>query len=367
MKKIGIYTFWNVPNYGAFMQAYALQRVIDSLVPNDEVRQVGHLCKKHYDSYYAAINYHYKWTFVNPHFYKDLFWRMQHRQQIYNLRRFLQYYEDIPHITVSSSKELNTIPFDIIVLGSDMIWDYSQKQFGADSHLFGGNFNAQKIISYAPSFGTVTVDMNVPGYVKHGLNQLKDISVRDENSARVIEKITGNKATIVLDPTLLWDFQKDKNIVCPDISKYILVYGIEFSEKMICQAKKYAAKHHLKLIWLKSGSENFNWCDEVIEQQELTPFEWAGYFSNAEAVMTSRYHGLLFGLIFERPIIFYPLSFIMAKANSLIDSLDLGKVLVAGKSFDAQIEWSWNYLEINKRIRVLRQQSIGFLKNAIEV
>ena len=31
MKKydIGILTFWNVPNYGAFMQAYALQKVLE--------------------------------------------------------------------------------------------------------------------------------------------------------------------------------------------------------------------------------------------------------------------------------------------------------------------------------------------------
>lgn len=367
MKRIGIYTFWNVPNYGAFMQAYALQRVLESLAPKDEIKQIGYLCKKHYNSYYAFINCQHKWSWVNPYFYRDILERLHHRQQTYNLRNFLQYYESIPHISVSRVKELDNIPFDVVILGSDIIWDYSQKQFGDDPHLFGGNFNARKIISYAPSFGTVTVDMSVPDYVRQGLNRLEAISVRDENSAHIIEKITGNKAIIVLDPTLLWNFKKDKNVVCPDIPKYILVYGIEFSEKMICQAKKYAAEHHLKLIWLKSGSENFNWCDEVIEQQELTPFEWAGYFSKAEAVMTSRYHGLLFGLIFERPIIFYPIPFIMAKASSLIDSLDLGKVLVVGKSFDAQIEWLWNYPEINKRIGILRQHSIEFLKNAIEV
>lgn len=72
MKKIGIYTFWNVPNYGCFLQAYALQKQIQLLNNNIEVKQIGYLNKKHYDNYYSIIDFSVKYWFINPYFYKKL-------------------------------------------------------------------------------------------------------------------------------------------------------------------------------------------------------------------------------------------------------------------------------------------------------
>ena len=51
--KIGIYTFWNVPNYGTFMQAYALQKIIGRIFPGDDVRQIAYLNPRHYKAYYG--------------------------------------------------------------------------------------------------------------------------------------------------------------------------------------------------------------------------------------------------------------------------------------------------------------------------
>lgn len=347
------------------MQAYALQQVLSSSLPDDEVRQIGYLSKRHYDSYYAVVDFNFKFWLINPHFYKNILSSLKNIKHTYNTRKFLRYYEKIPHIAISSANKRNEMMFDVVILGSDIIWDYSQRQFGADGYLFGLGFNAHRIVAYAPSFGTVTPDMPIPEYVRNGLNRLTEISVRDENSANIVEKITGNKTCIVLDPTLLWNFKTDENIVLPNCENYILVYGIEFSEELIGQAKKYAAEKHLKLIWLKSGNENFDWCDVAIDQDQLSPFEWAGYFQGAEAIMTSRYHGLLFGLIFEKKIIFFPIPFIMAKADSLIAALDLKTVLVDYTDFANKINWMWDYSSINEKLNCLRVSSKVFLREAI--
>ena len=48
---IGILTFWNVPNYGTFAQAYALQKAIAAIDEQRDVRQIAYLNKKHYNSY----------------------------------------------------------------------------------------------------------------------------------------------------------------------------------------------------------------------------------------------------------------------------------------------------------------------------
>ena len=44
---IGIQTFWNVPNYGTFAQAYALQKVLQQLNINKSVQQIAHLDQHH--------------------------------------------------------------------------------------------------------------------------------------------------------------------------------------------------------------------------------------------------------------------------------------------------------------------------------
>lgn len=54
---IGILTFWDVPNYGTFAQAYALQKAIEKISGKRDVRQIAHLDKKHRDFYFDYKSY----------------------------------------------------------------------------------------------------------------------------------------------------------------------------------------------------------------------------------------------------------------------------------------------------------------------
>ena len=115
-----------------------------------------------------------------------------------------------------TAQELEQAKFDTVVLGSDIIWDYSFEIFDKDPFLFGSKLNAKKKISYAASFGTIKESEPIPEYVKKSLLDMDEISVRDLNSARIVEKIVGKKPEVVLDPTYLWDFTKDSNVIKPD-------------------------------------------------------------------------------------------------------------------------------------------------------
>lgn len=88
---------------------------------------------------------------------------------------------------------------------------------------------------------------------------------------------------------------------------------------------------------------------------------------SAAAVFTCTYHGLIFGLIFNKRIIFSPAQFILDKASSLIAFLDLDKVLIGYTSFEDKIDWDWDYVKINKSINTLKEKSLNFLKDAIGV
>ena len=192
MRTIGIYTFWNVPNYGTFMQAYALQKWLQFLYPRDDIRQIAYLDPVHYRMYYSLVNTCFRYHLINPHFYKDVLRRWKQREGIAKLKKFLQYYEKyIPHFAVTDDAELKKLHFDCVVLGSDIIWDFTIPCFHQDPQLFGLGFQADQVISYAPSFGTVKMGMRIPDYVRNGLVKMNHVSVRDSNSEQLVNHIVG--------------------------------------------------------------------------------------------------------------------------------------------------------------------------------
>lgn len=361
MKRIGILTFWNVPNYGAFMQAYALQKAIQNRYNEYDVVQISHLHKRHYNIYYSKVNFRYRYWFINPKFYKGLLKNLMSVNKFKRRKKFIEYYKCIPHIYLKEKIDI----LDYLVLGSDIIWDYNINFFGRDKYLFGIGINAKRKISYAPSFGTVKKNNDVPNYVVKGLQQLNDISVRDGNSLELVKNIVNREARLVLDPTLIWDFETDNNIVKPDLDEeYIVVYGSYFTEILIDGAKEYCKKNNLRLVCLSSLDDKFDWCDIIIDQDSINPFEWTGYFKYAKAIMTCTYHGLMFGLVFKKNIVFNPTPFIMDKAENLIDILNLKDVLIEYQEFNEKISWNWDYNRIDGILGELRKNSYDYLDGA---
>ena len=123
----------------------------------------------------------------------------------------------------------------------------------------------------------------------------------------------------------------------------------------------------MKIICLNSLNDIYDWCDETIDQDELNPFEWAGYFKYAEIIMTCTYHGLLFGLIFNKKIVFNPTQFILDKAMSLINELNLKEVLIDTTSFFNKVEYSWDYNIINMKLSELKTKSILYLRESLDL
>ncbi|WP_287477700.1 polysaccharide pyruvyl transferase family protein [Anaerostipes sp.] len=358
---VGILTFWNVPNYGTFAQAYALEQVLTTLFPNRDVRQIAYLNKKHYDNYY---NKRLPKNFLKKSFYEELKILLD-STSAYNLRkkRFPQYYQSIKHTESMNRDQLINTRFDTVILGSDIIWDYSFECFDKDPFLFGLGLNSKEIIAYATSFGTIKADAVFPNYVKKGIIGMKEISVRDNNSADIVEKITGIRPPVVLDPTWLWDFDSDINIVKPIYKDYIIVYGQDFTKKYIEELIIYAKEKNLKLVCLDCNNDHYGWCDVLIRQADLSPFEWIGLFKYAQIIATSTYHGLTFGLIFNKPIVFCATEFILSKAGDFLKELGLYDLLsVKDQSIKKMAEYEWDYKGINCIIENKKKKSINYLR-----
>ena len=361
---IGILTFWNVPNYGTFAQAYALQKVLEKLLPGRNILQIAYLNKKHYDSYYSFLPRCAPW---HKRFFSDLIKRTNPLSK-YNKRRqmFLKSYSLIPHTERMIKGDFSSVSFNRVVLGSDIVWDYSFKIFDKDPFLFGIGINSNEMISYAASFGTIKCGSKLPGYVKTGLQRMDKISVRDKNSAAIVKAAVGTEPTQVLDPTWLWDFNNDSNIIKPKYQNYMIVYGQDFSFEQIQGIIEYAKANKLMLICLDCNDDNYSWCDLTIKQYELSPFAWIGFFKYAQTIATTTFHGLTFSLIFNKRFAFCKTKFIMDKAGDFLKEIGLFDLFNSECSISDMINWDWDYECINKIINEKREKSFAFLLEDID-
>lgn len=360
---IGILTFWNVPNYGTYAQAYALQGILQEINDKKEVKQIAHLDERHFDFYYDKKAYYRKFSIWKKSFWRSFFIKAD--CSLLKEREFINAYALIPHTEDIHNDNIKSFKFDKLFLGSDIVWDYSIKVFNNDPLLFGQGFDAKEIDAYAASFGTAPVDAEVPAYVNIALKKMKHISVRDEKSAEIVEKVTGIKPPIVLDPTWLWDFNNDENIIKPLEEDYILVYGQDFTPLFIENLRKYANVSNMRIIALDCNEDHYNWCDKMIAQSELTPFQWIGYFKYASYVATSTFHGITFSLIFNKNFAFCKTDFIMAKIDTFLKELQLFEVFDKNPNdVFGMLNYDFNYAYINKVIEGKRLASLDFLRKA---
>lgn len=106
--------------------------------------------------------------------------------------------------------------FDSVVIGSDEVFNCCQESlWGYSTQLFGdkSKIQSKRVFSYAGSFGYTTLKdlhkYSVAEEIAYNLNNLKAISVRDENSKNIILKLTGKKALLHLDPVLIYGYKKE--------------------------------------------------------------------------------------------------------------------------------------------------------------
>lgn len=344
MKRVGILTFWGVPNCGTFAQAYALRNTVQKIHKSSEVFQIAYLNEKHKKFYDISEN------------------TAEEADKKRN-DMFTACYNQMPHINVQETQELLLNErIDTLILGSDIIWDFSISVFGDDPLLFGNKINAKYKFSYAPSFGTCKSEWKrIPQYVTEGLQGLDSISVRDNNSVQIVKNISERKAELVLDPVWLWDWNHDSNIIEPKIENYIFVYGENFSKEFQANLRKYASEHDCAIIAYGSRKYDYGWCDVALDTTSVTPFEVIGYFKNASFVATSTFHGMMFSLVFGKKVAYYKTDFIEVKIRDFLCDIGIYEKYWNEDDVYDMYETKWDYERINSIIESKKEVSLRYL------
>lgn len=295
--KVGIMSMQRIVNHGSFMQAYALKKMIEELghevvfvdfhvgltidKKKDLKKQIRHCIGK---SYIGSIYHKYK--SINKNLYKS--------------ELEIKYEQCLLMLGVTNEYRYRTC-VDVLVIGSDEVFNCIQTnpKVGYSPELFGYKNRANKVITYAASFGSAKleqlknfqIDLEISNY----LCKIDKISVRDENSKEIVNNLCGVIPEIHLDPVLVGNIENDFAVKCKE-DKYIAVYGYvnRFTDEEGVAIRKYAKEKKLKLISLY-GKQTF--CDQNIV---CRPDEVMGYFKNAEYIITDTFHGTIFSIINEK-------------------------------------------------------------------
>lgn len=288
MKKVGILSIQYVRNYGSFLQAFALKKTIEKM---------GHECE-FIDIQPGIVfpEYRRTWSFlgkkaIDRFAHWDILKRLQLVKQLN--RRFDR--EFFPKL----GKDTHTIThFDTVVIGSDEVFNFAQNTYyGFTDQLYGRIDNANRVISYAGSFGNTTMKEiqrhNLEERLKEDFSNMSAISVRDKNSFDIITQLTGKNPLTHIDPVLMFDFSA--YTVQPEEKDYIIIYTYPNRIKKKEEVKAirdFARKHHKRLF---SIGNYFSWVDRTIIP---TPFEVLGYMRNADFIITDTFHGCIMALAF---------------------------------------------------------------------
>ena len=352
MKKVGVCTLHDAaPNFGATLQAFAMQEVLKNLgyepeflkfklKDNREEIRIEKLLDK--DIIFRKSNKKYKGIDTK---------NISINSRLKKSNVFLK-------ISDNLYDNENDV-YESILIGSDELWNIHNPSFEHRREYYGYNLNSNNIFSYAPSCNTTTADEFIKFHKNDvDFKSLSELSARDLNTKELLEKVTGRKVSLVLDPTML-----SENILeyakIPDEKDYILIYDYRVTEKRKKQILKLAKEKNLKIY-----SIGF-YCSFADKNIDADIFEFLGYMKNATYVVTATFHGTIFSILNKKQFVSYAclgykIEDLLKRFN--LEDRDVSNVEDLSKIIDNRID----YDEIDKQLKKEREISMDYLKNALE-
>lgn len=264
-------------NVGAFLQAFALGKVFENMRYTVEYLSMPNKSEK--QSKLNKIIRYIKQRNIRMLYYK-----------VKSGKKYSEARDNLTIVNYNPDKK-----YDIVVVGSDEIWNVGSKSFEHYPQYFGKGITAERIISYAPSAGNTTEDT----FRASGMDFLSfdSLSARDERTVSLVTKFDARKVERVLDPTFLLE---DYSEYLPEIrceKDFIMVYSYGISKKEIKMVQDFAKKAGLPLYSI--GTYN-SWCDR---NMIVTPFEFLAYLKKAKYVITSTFHGTALSINFNKQFV----------------------------------------------------------------
>lgn len=367
MKKIGILTFHNAHNYGAMLQAYALQEVLSK---ENEVNIINYKNSTICNQYRLFKPLRKNVIKYMKNLMNDIL------NYPTNIKRF-KVFDEFMHNNFNLSRELNNkeevfyeeFDYDIMITGSDQVWNPGI--VGELSDIYTLNFGKEDIkrISYAASVGNAKVIEKNRDEFKRKISKIDYISVREEDAQKELKSIIDKNIDVVLDPTLLltkdeWD---NKIHNCNSYNeKYILAYVVEKDEEYMKILNELSQKTGLKVIHFSKSNNGY---DNILKNAYTEgPLEFINLIKNAEYVVCTSFHATVFSIIFNKKFFVVPHRKTGARVTNLLNKLNISNRAINNLEEFSKLDYNTeiDYKFVNSILDTERQKSIKWLNNAIE-
>ena len=296
--KTGLVTFYHIHHYGALLQAAATQRAVETLGSECEI--IDYFVNQNNDLFRKPTGL--------GSMAADAHTALHYRALKTRYQRFERFSKDHLHISghrFESLEELRNaeLPYDVILSGSDQIWNPKIFPDGRFDPVFFGAFSEKRKIAYAPSFGIPKIPEEMVAELKGYLGSFSHLSARETQGSQILREVTGEEFPVVLDPTLLltaeqWGAMAETPKGYPT-DGYILCYCINKPGALAPYIRQLAEKTGLPVVQLCGIRQKVYPKAHCI--LDAGPAEFLALFQNASYVCTNSFHGTVFSVQFQKP------------------------------------------------------------------
>ncbi|TAH72108.1 MAG: polysaccharide pyruvyl transferase family protein [Anaerolineaceae bacterium] len=363
--KVGVVTFHSANNYGAVLQTWALQKVLEDLNITTGV-----------------INYHpdiidglydpMKLKRGLPRRLLKMKLYIRNRKSLIRYNKFQSFLGTklnlIGDYRTYKELEAANLNLDAYIVGSDQVWNPTHIGGFDPAYYLEFAEPASKRISYAASLGTDYVVPKHKNAMEKALNSFTSISVRERSIQNEISELAGKPVEVVLDPTLLLDKDDYDEIKVKSKYKepYILVYSIEKNPQLMEFANKISVSLGMPILQRRPMNGLIN---------QMEPFytsdagEFLGHIEAAKYVITNSFHGTVFSILYGKPFVSMLHTDTGRRTEDLLKDLGMSShILYDIKDFDSfDIFKIDNIEETKEKIMRLRENSMSFLKASLGI
>ncbi|MGD1816179.1 MAG: polysaccharide pyruvyl transferase family protein [Pleomorphochaeta sp.] len=310
MKRIGIVTSSKELNYGAILQAYAMQKVVEELGYKSELLWWDNQKKSHHDVRIRKVLSMSKDILRNPKRFVKTIKKYNHALKKQFSDGSICFFEEfefdklnIKYLSYSGMKKY-TKNNDVIavICGSDQIWD--SHALYVDPFYYLRFAPREKRIAYAPSIGKSTIPKyNLKKIIKY-ISEIDYLSVREYSAKLLLEQLTGKAVTNVCDPSFLltakqWQLYEKKINIKED---YVLLYFLDDpSESFKKQIRNYVVLMNIAVYALPYV---FDYGIDV-NYIDAGPAEFLFLIRKAKLILTDSFHGTAFSINYQKPFLTY--------------------------------------------------------------
>ena len=382
--KIGVITIEQVGNYGAELQCYATQKVLQNIGCDAEIIDYCYYKDYRYKdskmsepfvpmTFKERIFYVLKYRIVNRFVDKVLLLfnsniaRRNSRFAAFHAEntKMSRRYMSMPELYEAS------MDYDVFVTGSDQVWNPGA-QSSIEPYFLTFAPNSAKKISFAASFGVSEIGSSLRERYKGYLSKYDFISVREKNACDMVKQLVGKDAECVLDPTLLLtkdEWMKVARQYDNVPERYVLVYTLFESPAIFSLAKKVAKEKGISVLRITKRAYFVSHIEGISNISDAGPAEFVSIIAGADYVVTDSFHGTAFSVNFGIPF----LAIVSSKNNnnsrmeSLLKVVGLSGRMVYEEKEVSSLIYNDNidFKEIENHIKKARVTSMNFLNKAL--